>query len=68
MQARSPAATHLAYLQIPDRCGSSNRVLWIDQKPRFQCLKADGYGLIDEKRLWSTVIRSSWRLTSTGRN
>ena len=49
--SRSPAATHLAYLQIPDRCGSLNRVLWIDQKPRFECLKADGYGWIDENRL-----------------
>jgi hypothetical protein len=49
--SRSPTATHLAYLQIPDRCGSLNRVLWIDQKPRFQCLKADGYGWIDEDRL-----------------
>jgi len=48
---RSPAATHLAYLQIPDKCGSLNRVLWIDQKQRFQCLKADGYGWIDEHRL-----------------
>jgi hypothetical protein len=48
---RSPAATHLAYLQIPDKCGSLNRVLWIDRKPRFQCLKADGYGWIDEYRL-----------------
>jgi hypothetical protein len=26
-------------------------VLWIDQKPRFECLKADGYGWIDENRL-----------------
>jgi len=49
--SRSPAASHLAYLQIPDRCGSLTRVLWIDQKPRFQCLKADGYGWIDENRL-----------------
>lgn len=51
MPSRSPAATHLAYLQIPDRCGSSNRVLWIDQQPRFQCLKATAYGWIDENRL-----------------
>jgi hypothetical protein len=49
--SRSPSATHLAYLQIPDRCGSLHRVLWIDQKPRFECLKADGYGWIDENRL-----------------
>ncbi len=48
---RSPAATHLAYLQIPDKCGSLNRVLWIDRKPRFQCRKADEYGWIDEHRL-----------------
>jgi hypothetical protein len=49
--SRSPAAKHLAYLQIPDRCGSSNRVLWIDRKPRFQCPKAGGYGWIDENRV-----------------
>jgi hypothetical protein len=49
--SRSPAATHLAYLQIPDKCGSLNRVLWIDRKPLFQCRKADGYGWIDEHRL-----------------
>jgi hypothetical protein len=48
---RSPAATHLAYLQIPDKCASLNRVLWIDQKPGFQCLKAEGYAWIDEQRL-----------------
>ncbi len=49
--SRSPAATHLAYLQTPERCSSRNRVLWIDQKPVFQCQKADEYGWIDESRL-----------------
>jgi hypothetical protein len=49
--SRSPAANHIAYLQTPERCGSPNRVLWIDQKPRFQCQKAEGYAWIDETRL-----------------
>lgn len=48
---RSPAATRLAYMQTPNRCGSLNRVLWVDQKPIFQCLKADAFGWIDESRL-----------------
>ena len=47
----SPAATHLAYLQAPERCSSPDRVLWIDQKPRFRCRKAAAYGWIDEHRL-----------------
>ena len=49
--SRSPAATHLAYLQAPERCSSPDRVLWIDQKPRFRCRKAAAYGWIDEHRL-----------------
>ena len=49
--SRSPAAEHLAYVQRPDRCASPDRVLWIDQKPRFRCPKAAGYGWIDENRL-----------------
>jgi hypothetical protein len=49
--SRSPASTHLAYLQTPDRCASPERVLWVDQKPRFRCRKAAGYGWIDENRL-----------------
>jgi len=48
---RSPAAKHLAYLQAPERCASPDRVLWIDQKPRFHCRKAAAYGWIDDNRL-----------------
>ena len=49
--SRSPAGNHLAYVQTPERCRSSNRVLWIDQKPRFQCQNATDYSWIDETRL-----------------
>jgi hypothetical protein len=49
--SRSPAGDHLAYVQTPERCRSSNRALWIDQKPRFQCHNATDYSWIDEKRL-----------------
>jgi hypothetical protein len=49
--SRSPAATHLAYLQTPDRCSSPDGVLWIDQKPGFRCRKAAAYGWIDDHRL-----------------
>ncbi|HVJ04252.1 MAG TPA: hypothetical protein VM578_01120 [Candidatus Saccharimonadales bacterium] len=49
--SRSPKAVHLAYLQLQDRCNTSKTVLWIDQKPAFQCVKADDYGWVDENRL-----------------
>jgi hypothetical protein len=51
--SRSPAATHLAYFQIPDKCRGPNRVLWVDQKPVFQCFNAHEYtyGWIDDNRL-----------------
>jgi len=49
--SRSPAATHLAYLQLQDRCNTLKTVLWIDQKPVFQCVKADDYSWVDENRL-----------------
>jgi hypothetical protein len=65
--SRSPAATHLAYMQTPDMCGSLNRVLWIDQKPRFQCPKADGYSWIDENRLLVQCDQEFVAVDATGK-